>query len=105
MEPARKKVRRPSHSPQRLCQHEHNGHLGRMRLMRMLVNKLIESETTIQAVKDQGKKVLQLLPQIDEGLKFRVNADGNTVEVGKGNYGQPKEPSLKLDSQDTLPRR
>jgi hypothetical protein len=84
MEPARKKM---IHE-QRMCQHEHNGHISRVRMaMRMMVS-ISQSQTVTNDVTIQSSKAFTEIEKLLDMLKFRVNADGTISEVGKGKHGK-----------------
>jgi hypothetical protein len=72
-------------SEQRMCQHEHNGHMGRARMIEMCLNSIITSRTTTKETKELCEAILLDISYIRRKLKFRVNADGTQVEVGKKN--------------------
>jgi hypothetical protein len=94
MEPARKKVKRGGYNPQRLCQHTHNGHLGRVRMIQSILYAMNASATTVLATKYICRDMLKHIDALQRSLAKRINADGTVVEVGKGKRDKSEEPPL-----------
>lgn len=68
---------------QRMRQHNHNAHQGRLYMAKSCIYSIAHSDTITPQARLLFKAVLQALedPELKASLDYRVNADGQTTRV------------------------
>lgn len=66
---------------QRMCQHEHNMHKGRVAMARSSMYAIARSETVTSETRHMAAKLVEMIGALEPYLDTRINADGAAVAV------------------------